>query len=241
MPRLLLFLFALVLLSGCAANRRLRQAQAAQDELRRYTNSLKTEPPVPPDTLNGYVPNPELELLDALQHKYPGKVLVRTVTRTETVTLPGKTVYVTLPVVHDTIENKVVRDSLLSELKQAALGAQENSQLKAAIARLNIQLLKELNRRGCLPDTTVNLVGFGVAVTMQVKRRPDGNYDFTLVKAQQNITVPAEITEQTNKRVVYITTKFYEHWEFWIAALLDGLLGFGFFRLLCLDYKRRVA
>lgn len=215
MQRLSLFFLLALLLGSCSPEtRRVRQWQ-------RYVKTLKQQPPVAPDSTSGtYQPTLELDMLDELLRKYPGKQVTRTITHTETKTLPGKTVYVELPVRADTTGNRAERDSLLQALQTLVQRERADSELRAKFAELRANMLAAFNRRACLPDTLVKFPAYGI--TLQVKRGQSGAYGFTIVEAPQKVDYPSHVTENVHERVVYLDSKFWQFWQFWLALVVAG-------------------
>ncbi|MET4106059.1 hypothetical protein [Hymenobacter sp. UYP22] len=213
MQRLVYFLAFLLLVSSCSPQtRRLRQWN-------KYLKDLKKEPAVAPDTATGrYAPNVELDLLDQLQRKYPGQAVTRTITRTETKELPGKMVYVEVPVKADTARNRVERDSLLQALQLLVQSEKADSELRAEVARLRTKVLVAFNARACLPDTLVRFPRYGI--TFKIERGSAGKYGFSIVEAPQKVEYPSHVTETRQERVVYLDSKFWQFWQFWLAVLV---------------------
>lgn len=207
-----LFLALLVLAPACSPERKL------QRQLRRYADELQSASPIRPDTTGRYAPGTELDVLDGLLRKYPGKVTERTILKTETVTLPGKVVYTTIPVRPDTTRNRLERDSLLAELVRLSRSEKADSEIKAEVARLKSNLLHALNQRGCLPDTTVHFKAYGL--TLQVKRLTDKQYQFQLVADPQSVKVNTVVKEENHARVVYRERSFWSFWQSYVILVL---------------------
>ncbi|RSK29838.1 hypothetical protein [Hymenobacter metallilatus] len=215
MQRLLLFFAFLLLLGSCSPEtRRLRQWN-------KYLKDLKQQPVVPPDTSTGrYAPGVELDVLDQLLRKYPGRALTRTITRTETKEIPGKTVYVEVPVQADTARNRIERDSLLQALQLLVQSEKADSELRAEVARLRAKVLQAFNARACLPDTLVKFPAYGI--TFKIERGATGKYGFSIVEAPQKVEYPSHVTENVHERLVYLDSKFWQFWQFWLAVVVAG-------------------
>lgn len=216
MQRLTAFFFAALLLApACSPERRL------QRQLRRYADDLQSATPIRPDTAGRYSPGTELDVLDGLLRKYPGKVNERTIIRTETVTVPSRASETTLPVRPDVARNVRERDSLLAELTRLTSTERADSEVKAELARLKSSLLQALNRRGCLPDTTVYFPDQGQ--TLKVRRLSQNVYRFELIADGQQITYPVEVREVVHQRIVHTEKRFWTYWQSWLLlALLVG-------------------
>lgn len=216
MQRLLLYLLTVSLLSGCSP-----EAIRAR-QWKRYLKDLKEAPPVPPDTTTGsYQPSEELDILDQLLRKYPGRQTVRVVTKTETKTLPGKTVYVEVQARPDTVRNRTERDSLLRTLETLVQRERADSELRAELARLRASLLQAFNRRACLPDTSIYIAKYDLTVT--IKRGQNNRYGITYTEGARKVSFDTQVTEQQNLRVIYTDRVFWRDKWFWLMVAFGSL------------------
>jgi len=213
-----LFVSLVLLLSSSCSPELTRQRQ-----WRRYLKDLKQSPPVPPDTATGaYLPNDELDMLDVLLQKYPGRQTTRIITQTKTITLPGKTVYVEVPVRADTVRNVTERDSLLYALEALVQKERADSELRAEVARLRAGILRAFNARACLPDTVIRFAEYDI--TVEIKRGQNGRYGFTWRKGAETVKYDAQITEHQNGRLVVIPAPVWwrDKW-FWLMVVFASL------------------
>ncbi|HEX8658248.1 MAG TPA: hypothetical protein VF690_11955 [Hymenobacter sp.] len=189
---------------------------------KRYLKDVRRQPPVPPDTATGaYAPNEEIEVLDQLLRKYPGRQTVRTVTKVETKVLPGKTVYVEVPVRADTARNITERDSLLGSLERLVGRERADSELRAEIARLRANLLRAFNNRACLPDTVVRFAKYDLV--LDIKRGAGERYGFTWREGPRTFTYDATVTEEKNSRVIVPDRVLWRDRWFWAVVALSSL------------------
>lgn len=215
-------LLLLFLLTGCSP-----EAIRAR-QWKRYVKDLQKQPPIPPDTTTGkYAPNPELDILDQLMRKYPGVQKTRIVTKTEYKTLPGKTVYVEVPIRADTVRNRTERDSLLFQLEGLVQRERADSELRAEVAKLRANLLVAFNARACLPDTVVRFEKYDLTLT--IKRGTNGRYGFTWREADRKVAFDTQVTENQNGRVVFAEPlPWWRNIWFYVAvalAVVSILLG----------------
>jgi hypothetical protein len=214
---LVLASLTLLLLNACSPE------LTRQRQWRRYIKDLKQAPPIPPDTLSGaYEANDELEILDELLRKYPGKQKTRVVTKTETIKVPGKTVYVEVPVRLDTARDITERDSLLRKLEVLVQTERASSELRAEVARLRVGMLRAFATRACLPDTVVRFEEYDLTLT--IKRGQNNHYGFTWRKGEETIKYEAQITEHKNGRVVVVPAPVWwrDKW-FWLMMVFASL------------------
>lgn len=170
----------------------------------------------------------ELRLLDSLQHRYPGRTTRTVITKVEKVVIPGKTLYAEVAPRVDTAKNRSEADSLLARLVTLSDKYKKDLEIQTEVARVKAGLLRSLNRRGILPDTTVffpNAPGYW----LRVARLASGRYSWTLNTPEQSKEVATQSNVTTHTPPVYIRSNFWDFWQFWAAfgTALVSLLAVG--------------
>lgn len=218
-------LFAL-LLSSCTATRETNRQARNKALVEKLTLKIWNEDPATPDSISGYLPNPEVNLRDALIRKFPLTPKKEAAPRVDTFYRPAQKIYIQLPGRVDTVFNHAERDSLLSQFAQMAMKQKENSELQEAFAALQVRLNRFMDSRGCLSDTLVRLRGFGYAFTVHVVPKPNGKYEFQLVQAERAAAVGTKpVSPPPPPRLPEPATLFYLDewfWAFAISILVGG-------------------
>jgi hypothetical protein len=219
----LAFSLALVVASGCSSFRKAEKALETK-RLKDFAAAAKVAPPVPVDSAGKYPAGVELDVLDALLQKYPGRQRTKTIIETKIVEVPGKVLEAPVRTKTDTLANVSERDSLLKEMVRLTENEKEGggSLLKIEVAKLKSRLLVAFNQRGYLPDTTIFFPKDSASFT--IKRVDKLHYLFTCVVAPRTIRVPTRTDITQHDRVAQDMRHYYDFWQFKASAAANIVL-----------------